>query len=518
LLRAAAAELGDRVYLHCASERASEEEVTFQQLQRRARQVAAGLLARGIDAGDRVAVAAANQAEWLELFFGATWIGAVVVTLNVRYRASELEYMLNQAGVRLVLSTAKTDTVDFEAFYPAFRFRVPTVEHVLFLGGSGAGEKYAELLVEPADDAELDRRADQVRPADPAAILYTSGTTGRPKGAVLTHASMISAATAQVHRQDMGPDDVVFSAVPLNHVGGLTCGVITSLLARSRVVMPPAFSPATALDAIERHRATIVGGVPTMFALELGHESFPARDTSTVRLTLVGAANADPTLCAAIGKGFPHARLFNVYGLSETSGACVMSAPDDDLDTIARTLGTPLDGVEVRIVNPDGVDVEPGAEGELLVRGPGTMARYWELPDATAEALLPDGWLATGDIVAADLDGYLSIRGRRKEMYIQGGYNVYPIEVENVLTEHPAVAMAAGIGVPHRVLGEVGCYYLQLRPGHQVDAAEITAFCAERLADYKVPKQVEFVAELPLTGSGKVAKALLRERFHRTGA
>jgi fatty-acyl-CoA synthase len=195
-----------------------------------------------------------------------------------------------------------------------------------------------------------------------------------------------------------------------------------------------------------------------------------------------------------------------------------MSGPDDDPDAVARTLGTPLDGVRARVVDADGADVEPGDEGELLVAGPGTAAGYWGLPEATAEVFLPDGWVATGDIVTAEPDGHLVIRGRRKEMFLQGGYNVYPVEVENVLTAHPGVAMAAGIGVPDRVLGEVGRYYVQPRPGQRVGAEELTAFCAERLANYKVPRQIELVDELPVTPTGKVAKAVLRDRYLATVA
>jgi acyl-CoA synthetase (AMP-forming)/AMP-acid ligase II len=513
VLGAAATEAPDRVFLHCASERAARDTVTYVELERRARQVAAGLLARGIGPGDRIAVAAANQAEWLELFFGAARIGVVVVTLNVRYRAAELEYMLNQAQVRLVVTAARAGEVDLEAFYPGFRSAVPTVEHVLYLGGTGAGEPYSALLEAPDPGPDLDRRAAAVAPADPAVILYTSGTTGRPKGAVLTHASLLGAGRAQAARMSAGPDDVYVSAMPLNHVGGLTCTVTTALVGRSTVVLPRAFSPATALRDITEHRATAFAGVPTMWTLVLGHESFRDADTSSVRTGVVGGANADPALCAAIGKGFPGLRLFNLYGLSEVSGACVMSGPDDDPDTVARTLGTPLDGVRTRVVDTGGADVPPGGEGELLVAGPGTAAGYWGLPEATAEVFLPGGWVATGDIVTAEPDGHLVIRGRRKEMFLQGGYNVYPVEVENVLTAHPGVAMAAGIGVPERVLGEVGRYYVQLRPGQRVGAEELTAFCAERLADYKVPRQIELVDELPVTPTGKVAKAALRDRY-----
>lgn len=513
LLRAVAAAEPDRVFLHCASERAEREAVTFAELERRAHRVAAGLLARGLGPGDRIAIAAPNGAEWLELFLGAAGIGVVVVTLIVRYRESELEYMLNQAGVRLLVTAAVAGDIDLESFYSEFRPRIPTVEHVLFLGGTGNGERYGALPIDPPDRTDLDRRAEAVRPADPAVILYTSGTTGTPKGAVLTHGGLLGAGVAQARRLGTGPEDVYFSAMPLNHVGGLTCSVTSALVGRSAVVLAPAFSPAGALDDMERHRVTMLGGVPTMLTLVLGHESFSRRDTRSVRLAMVGGANADPTLCAAIAQGFPNARLVNLYGLSEVSGACVMSAPDDDLPTVSRTLGTPLDGVRTRVVDPDGNDVGPGVDGELLVRGPGTAAGYWRLPEASAEVFGPDGWVATGDIVTADPDGHLTIRGRRKEMFIQGGYNVYPVEVENVLTAHPAVAMAAGIGVPDPLLGEVGHYYIAARPGHRLDTDELIAFCAARLADYKVPRQIELVDELPTTPTGKVAKAVLRERL-----
>ncbi|MDT7600139.1 MAG: hypothetical protein QOK26_2216 [Pseudonocardiales bacterium] len=368
LVRAAAAEMPDRVFLHCASELTERDTVTFGELELRSRRVAAGLLARGLGPGDRIAVAAANQAEWLELFLGAARIGVVVVTLNVRYRAAELEYMLNQARVRLVVTAAKAGEVDLEAFYPGFLPAVPTVEHVLFLGGTGAGEPYLALPVDPvttAEHADLDRRADAVLPGDPAVILYTSGTTGTPKGAVLTHASLLGSARAQAARLGTGADDVVVSALPLNHVGGLTCTVTSAFVGRSTVVLARAFSPATALRDIAEHRATVVAGVPTMWTLILGHGSFAERDTSSVRVAVVGGANADPALCAAIGSGFPGARLYNLYGLSEVSGACVMSGADDDLDTVARTLGTPLDGVRTRVVDADGADVAPGGEGEL---------------------------------------------------------------------------------------------------------------------------------------------------------
>lgn len=516
-LRSAARAEPGRVFLHCASEAADAERVTFGRLEERSRQVAAGLLARGLGPGDRIAVAAPNQVEWLELFFGATRIGMVVVTLNVRYRERELEHMLNQSGARLVVSSAAARDFDFESFYRGFRGRVPAVSEVLFLGGGRAGQRYADLLAEP-DPERIEPRERAVQPGDPAVILYTSGTTGTPKGAVLTHTGLLAAARMQAERAQMSADDVVVGVMPFNHVGGITCTVLVGLLCRARLVLAPAFSPGLALHDIAAHRATVFAGVPTMWALLLGHESFGEHATDSLRLAVIGGANADPTLCRAIAAAFPAARLSNLYGLSEVSGACVLSAREDALETVARSIGTPLDGVEARVVDAAGHPVPTGTDGELQVRGPGTAAGYWQMPAETAATFGADGWVATGDMAMLEDDRHIVLRGRRKEMFIQGGYNVYPVEVENVLGAHPGVAMVAGIGIPDPVLGEVGCYYVLPRdPANAPAADDLKAFCAARLADYKVPRRIVIVAQLPTTPAGKVAKPELRAR-HAAGA
>ncbi len=480
---------------------------TYAQMADRSRRVATGLRDLGLQAGDRVAVAAPNGAEWLELFFGALRLGLVVVTLNVRYRETELEYMLNQSGARLLLTAERAGDFDFRDFYPGFRSRVPALEHIRYLDGGDEPDSFETLVASEGHVGES-----PTGPGSPAVILYTSGTTGRPKGAVLTHGSILASGGAQVDRAGTQPDDVLLGVMPLNHVGGLTCTVTAALLGRSTVVMPAAFSPAGAIQAMADDGVTIFAGVPTMWSLALAHPGFADLDTSRVRLAIVGGSNAEPALCEAIVAGFA-ARLSNLSGLSETSGAVVLSAVDDSPDVVARTLGTPLAGVEVRVVSPDGVPVEPGQDGELQIRGPAVAAGYWQMPEETAETFLPDGWLATGDIVAVDETGHLALRGRRKEMYLQGGYNVYPVEVENVLSRYPGVAMAAGIGVPDPVLGEVGRYYVVPRPPDAaLDADELIAFCRERLADYKVPRQIVVVPELPMTPSGKIAKSVLREQ------
>ncbi|QWF78603.1 class I adenylate-forming enzyme family protein [Amycolatopsis sp. CA-230715] len=491
LLDDAARREGGKVFL-----RTGNSATTYGELAARSRRVAAALHARGLRAGDRVAVAAPNGAEWLEFFFGAVRLGLIVVTLNVRYRETELDHMLTHSGTRLLLTSGD------RAFYAGFRHRIPDVEDIVFL------DRYAEFASSAAEDvpdAEID--ADT-----PAVILYTSGTTGVPKGAVLTHGGLVAAASAQVERVGMTAGDVLLAVLPLTHVGGLTCNVLAAMVAGSAVVMPTAFSPSGAVAAIAEHRLTILGGVPTMWALMLAEPACARLDASSLRVAIVGGANAEPALCEAIATRFPGARLTNLYGMSEVSGAAIMSAPTDPPEVVARTLGTALPGVEARVVS-NGAPVESDVDGELQLRGPGAAAGYWDMPAETAETFLPGGWVATGDIVTADASGHLAFRGRSKEMYLQGGYNVYPVEVENVLTGFPGIAMAAGIGVPDPVLGEIGRYYVVPGdPAAELDPEEILDYCRERLASYKVPRQLLIVGELPMTPAGKIAKAVLRER------
>ena len=255
----------------------------------------------------------------------------------------------------------------------------------------------------------------------------------------------------------------------------------------------------------------MLAGVPTMYVLMLAELAKSDHDLSAVRIAVAGGSNVDPPLARAMAEAFPGAHVENLYGLSETSGACVISAADDDLATVCETLGTPLSGVEVRVVGPaTGAEVPDGEDGELQVRGPSVAAGYWEMPAETTAAFR-DGWLATGDMVTRRPDGHLVLRGRLKEMFLQGGFNVYPVEVENVLAAHPGVALAAGIGIPDPVLGEIGMYFVVPRdPDTPPSAEELTAWCRERLADYKVPRRIEVRGELPTTPAGKIAKALLR--------
>ncbi|MFF5260917.1 class I adenylate-forming enzyme family protein [Actinomadura viridis] len=492
-----------------------DDTITFTGFDELADRVAGGLLARGIRRGDRIGLLGLNTPQWLAAFFGAARIGAVVVPLNVRYRERELSYMLGQSGARAVICVDAVPDFDFAAFFEGFRPELPGVSDYVFFGTGFAGStSFDELAGAPADPEALAEARAAVEPGDPLMILYTSGTTGRPKGAMITHRSILASASAQAAHCAMDDGDVLLGHLPFNHVGGITCTVMAALVSGGSVALLPAFGPDAALRAIERHRVTFLGAVPTMYVLMLGHKDFADRDVSSVRICTAGGSNVEPALGEAIRRGFPGASLYGLYGLSESSGACVLSAPDDGPETVSRTLGVMIGDFEARVAGPDGAVLPPGETGELQVRGGCVAAGYWEMPEETAEVFLPDGWLATGDMVAMEPDGHLVLRGRKKEMYIQGGFNVYPVEIENILATHPKVAMVGGIGVPDEVLGEVGRFYVVPPPGAEPPTAEeLTAYCRERLADYKVPRQFVVTDEVPLTPVGKIHKALLKERY-----
>lgn len=497
LLRTAARERPDAVFL-----REAPGTITLRELDEHADRLAAGLAARGVGPGDRVAVALPNGATWIGLLFATTRLGAVLVTLNVRYRGSELEHMLADSGARLVVTVPASGGTDLVALYAELRTRLSGLEHVVV--------DVDELLGDGPGGTPGDAAADD----DPAVILYTSGTTGTPKGAVLTHGSLLASARAEAEHLGLRPDDRFLATMPFTHVGGLTCTLLSALAAGSEVVLTPGFSPAGALRDVVEHAVTVFAGVPTMWTLLL-RELGPDATLPSLRYAVAGGSNVEPALCSAITTAAPHARVVNLYGLSETSGAAVMSALDDDADTVASTLGVPLAGIEARIVDPiEGTDAPgDGAEGELWLRGAPVAAGYWHRDEPTT--FRPEGWLATGDVVARVGGDHLALRGRLKEMFISGGYNVYPVEVENVLGAHPGVAMVAGVGAPDDTHGEVGHFFVVRAPGSDVTADELVALAADRLANYKVPRVVEFVDDLPLTPAGKIQKAALRQRVQK---
>ena len=504
LLAHAAAEDGSRTFLV-----EDGKAITFAEMKRRADAVSSALLQRGYKPGDRVAIAGTNRSAWVEALLGVTQVGMVLVTLNIRYRREELSYMLARSGASAAITPSTHQDFDLAALYRDVRHELPALKEVFYLDGPPGEPSFAEL--EDGGDVDFAEVMASVKAEDPALILFTSGTTGRPKGATITHRSIIASGRAQAEHFGMLPEDRMCGHMPFNHVGGVTCTLVASLVARSSVALLENFTPRGAIDLIANGGLTVFSGVPTMFVLMLADPGFADLDTSAIRLLVAGGANVEPSLLAKIRSAFPAATISNLYGLSETSGACIISPLDDNDSEVASTLGKAIGDFELRAVAPNGAPTATGTDGELQVKGDCVVAGYWEDPVATKAAIDDDGWLSTGDIVSIAADGHVTLRGRRKEMFIQGGYNVYPVEVENVLTSHPGVAMAAGIGVPDPVLGEVGRYYIVPRGESAPSPEELDAYCREHLADYKVPREYVFAQALPLTPVGKIQKSILAD-------
>lgn len=508
-LRSAARDFPDKPYLYYGDRR-----VTYRELDSISDRLAYSLLEMGIGRGDRIAIVAPNQPEWLYTYFAAAKIGAAVVALNVRYRMAEFDYMLNNSESKALVCVTEFGDFNFSNFFKENKSMFPTVEKYIYIGGGfEEGIAFEDLAMgELPERNRLQRAMEQVTGSDPVIIIYTSGTTGKPKGALITNRSILASARAEVDHFNLGEGDVYIGNLPLNHVGGITCTITTSLIKAGSVVLIPSFRPDLVLEAMEKFRVTVFGGVPTMYVMMLSLPDFNRYDLSSVRVCIAGGSNVDPQLCANITRAYPNARLLNLYGLSETSGACVLSRPDDPPEKVGESIGVVIGDFRVRVVGEGGSDLPAGEIGELAFKGDCVAAGYYGMKEETDEAF-KDGWIFTGDMGCVDDEGYIYLKGRKKEMYIQGGFNVYPVEIENILTRHPKVMVAAGIGVPDPVFGEVGRFYIIPRPGADLTGEEIIAYCRQNLADYKVPRQIEIVGELPLTPAGKVHKALLKERY-----
>ncbi|MBI9074304.1 MAG: AMP-binding protein [Desulfatibacillum sp.] len=476
--------------------------------------VAMGLLNMGFARGDKIGIIGLNQPEWLFMYFGAVKIGLAITGLSVRYRDTELEYILNQSQTRAVLTLSSLGEMNYVSFFEGFKSRIPSVKEFIFMGGPGFDGSYSfqDLLETKVDPAKLDQAKASVQPDDDIMIIYTSGTTGVPKGAVLSHKSQLASARGQAEHTQTGPEDNVALALPFNHVGGITCGVITSLLGMGKYVLIPMFSPDYIVAQLKNYGFTTASGVPAMHGMMLMNEHYQALDLSQCRLAIVGGSNADDTLLKNMFDSYPNAKVLNLYGLSETSGAVVLSPLDCDFETTLKSIGKPIADFQVKVVDAHGKEVARGETGELCFKGDAVVKGYYGMPDKTAETF-KDGWVHTGDMGYLDEAGYIYLRGRQKEMYIQGGFNVYPVEVENLIARHPKVAMVAGIGIPDKVLGEVGRYYIVPYPDTNPTEDEIKAFCKEHLADYKVPREVVFRPELPMTPAGKIMKSKLVEEI-----
>lgn len=475
--------------------------VTYGELDEAIDRAAAGVAALGVRKGDRVAMLVHNVPEFFEAYLGILRAGAVMVPLNTMYTADEVSFILGDSEARAVIvADPFTRTVH------GVQETLPMLEHVVVIGDEApmGTMTWAQMLGRGEEAPPVDHVPD-----DMACIAYTSGTTGRPKGAVLTHGNM-SANLDQMGRVPQLAEtesDVVLLVLPLFHIYALN--VILGLTARAgaTAVLQERFDPAASLDAVEKHRVTILFGAPPMFIAWLSTPGVEDRDLSSVRLAVSGAA----PLAAKVFEDF-RSRLgitiWEGYGLTETAPGVTSTAMGDEAR--AGSIGKPLPDVEVRLVDEDGDDVEEGDPGEIVVRGPNVFAGYWRRDAETKEAMR-DGWFHTGDVAYVDDDGYLHIVDRKKDLIIVSGFNVYPREVEEALYRHAKVSDAAVVGIPHPYTGEAVKATVVLKPGERTTEEDIIEFCTRSLARFKCPQVVEFVDEIPTTLTGKVLRRELRD-------
>lgn len=490
--------------------RLGEQYVTFARLADDSRRCASALSERGIRRGDRIALAVDNGVEWLTVFFAALRLGAVIVTVNPLYRANELDHMLGVTEAKAVVSKQRSDGFDLVDYYA--HADLPNLTLQVFLADDDASGPVPLTFDELLDESHVGGGGewfDDASAHDDALILFSSGTTGRAKGVVLTHETLIASAAAQAGEFEQTESDVILGVMPLTHVGGITCTVISSLLVGGVVDMVPRFHPQVVVDLLLADRITIMVGVPTMYTMLLSDAHLADADLSGIRLCVIGGSNVEPATAKAMAEMFSTARLANLYGLSESSGACIISPADVTLEHLASSIGVPIGDFHARIVSSDGAEAPHGVDGELQISGGCVMKRYWRLPEETKYTKTRDGWLNTGDIAVQGADGVVTLRGRSKEMFIRGGYNVYPSEIENVISVLPGVEMVAVVGVPDDRYGETGRAFVVKSTGSEVTEDEILSHCRGQLAEYKVPHAVVFADALPLTPSGKIQKANL---------
>jgi fatty-acyl-CoA synthase len=455
-------------------------------LDERVTRLAYGLRARGVRRGDRVAYLGPNHPAFLEALFATAALGAVFVPLNSRLTRAEIEYMLADSGSVLLVVAPECE------------------ERVAGIGANvlRAGDGHVSGPVEPLDEpVSLD---------DPCLVMYTSGTTGRPKGATLSHGNLTWNCLNVLVDVDLAGDEVTLVTAPMFHTAALNMTCLPTLLKGGQVVVERDFDPERVIDLIDRRGATLLFGVPTMYAAIAASPRWASADLSSVRTLMVGGAPVpEPLIETYLRRGLA---FIQGYGMTETAPGALLMDPSMSHRKVGSA-GVPQFFTDIRVVGPDLTDAAVGEPGEILISGPNVMQGYWGLPDATAAAFAEGGWFRSGDVAVVDDDGYVSIVDRVKEVIISGGENIYPAEVENVLYGHPDVAECAVIGVPDEKWGEVGKAVVALKPGGQAAAEALLAFLDGRVARYKVPKSVVFVPTLPHTANGKVLKTELRRQY-----
>ena len=506
---------------------------TYRALQADAHRLASALLAQGLNPGDRVGIWSHNNAEWVLMQLATAQVGLVLVNINPAYRTSEVEYALNKVGCKLLVTMARFKTSDYLGMRgelaPGWAHgqrgaleaqQLPHLKTVVWIDepGQGAEEpglmRFSALLDQgDAADPRVAQVAATIKASDPINIQFTSGTTGFPKGATLTHRNILNNGFFIGECMKLTPADRLCIPVPLYHCFGMVLGNLACFTHGATIVYPnDGFDPLTVLQTVQDERCTGLHGVPTMFIAELDHPRFKEFDLSTLRTGIMAGSPCPTAVMQRVVNDMHLSEITIAYGMTETSPVSCQSSTDTPLDRRVSTVGTVQPHLEVKIVNADsGEVVAPGQSGELCTRGYSVMHGYWDDPVKTAEAIDTEGWMHTGDLATMDTEGYVNIVGRIKDMVIRGGENIYPREIEEFLYRHPAVQDVQVVGVPDAKYGEELCAWVIVKPGQALDEDTVRAFCKGQIAHYKVPRYIRFVDAFPMTVTGKIQKFKIRD-------
>ena len=475
-------------------------------------QVAKGLLAKGIEKGDRVGMWSPNFAEWTYIQYATAKIGAIQVNVNPAYRTSELEYALRQSGCKMLVTKTEYLTSAYRDMVEEVRPNLPDLEMVVYFDT----DDWADLVAAgaPVSDDDLAARAATLDTNDAINIQYTSGTTGFPKGATLSHRSILNDALLVGAAQAFTHEERLCIPVPFYHCFGMVMGNLACSVYGATMVIPcPTFDPGAVLHTVQDERCTVLYGVPTMFVAELGHDDLDSLDLTSLRTGIMAGSPCPIEVMRNVIDKMNMTEVTIAYGQTETSPVSTQTITTDSVEHRVTTVGRVLPHVESKIVDPDtGETVQRGEDGEYCTRGFHVMLGYWEEPEKTADAIDADGWMHSGDLATMDDDGYVNIVGRIKDMIIRGGENIYPREIEEFLYTHPAIADAQVIGVPDVKYGEEIMAWVQLAPGHELTEDELKEFCRGKIAHFKIPRYIHFTSEFPMTVTGKVRKVEMREK------
>jgi fatty-acyl-CoA synthase len=487
---------------------------TYREFGERVDALAKGLMARGLAVGDRVGVWSPNYAEWTLLQYATAQIGVILVNINPAYRTHELSYALNQSGAVMLCAAPEFKGSDYVAMVAEIRNECPDLQHVVFWWTPEWEELTSVLITGRAvSDAAYRERQAMLSPDDPINIQYTSGTTGFPKGATLSHRNIINNGYFVAQLQEFTDQDRLCIPVPFYHCFGMVMGNLGCTTHGATMVIPgDSFDPVAVLNAVETERCTALYGVPTMFIAELGHPEFDRFDLSSLRTGVMAGALCPVEVMKACVDRMNMAEVTICYGMTETSPVSTQTLPGDSLHHRTATVGRAHPHVEIRVADPEtGATVARGIPGEFCTRGYSVMSGYWNDPAKTAEAIDAEGWMHTGDLAVMAPDGYVEIVGRIKDLVIRGGENIYPREIEEFLFTHPEILEVQAIGIPDERYGEELMVWVKKEPGSTLEAEQVREFCRGKIAHFKVPRYVRFVEEFPMTVTGKVRKVEMRE-------